>query len=341
MPSLSSYSSAYPSRALLVGYGSIGQRHLRNLRSLTGECSITVWRHARSMAADECLSGANAVVYSESDAVETHPDIAIIASPAPMHLHAALGLARAGVHLLIEKPLSNSLTDIKQLIEVVRQRGLVVMMGYNLRFYEPLRQARALLREGCIGQVLSFRVEVGHYLPEWRTGDYRQSVTARSELGGGVVLELSHELEYVEWLLGPVKSVWACMAKLSALEINVEDTAEIMLECENGVLGSIHLDMIQSPKVRRCHVVGSDGVLDLDLITHHLRCFSRKRGCWSEISGPQPLDLNETYLSELKYFLECVGRRTEPEVTLKHGHRVLQIALAVKESSCTKRVVAL
>ena len=115
------------------------------------------------------------------------------------------------------------------LLALCHQRRLVLMVGYNFRFYPPLQAMRQALVEGCIGRLISLRAEAGQYLPDWRPGsDYRQGASARRELGGGVVLELSHELDYIRWLGGEVESVGALVGKLSDLEIEVEDTAEIV-----------------------------------------------------------------------------------------------------------------
>src|SRR5262249_39063512 len=158
---------------------------------------------------------------------------AIIASPASAHLEAALALADAGIHLLVEKPIANSSEGVHELIERCRKHQLVLMVGYNLRFMPSLRRAKQMIESGVIGTVLSARVEVGQYLPQWRPhADYRQGVTAQSALGGGALLELSHDIDYILWILGLPAQLSASGGKYSNLEIDVEDMVEILLEYE-------------------------------------------------------------------------------------------------------------
>jgi len=147
--------------------------------------------------------GIDHCVTSLDDALRFHPQAAVIANPASHHLDLAMPLAQAGVHLLVEKPVSSSTHRVSELIEVCRVRGITLMTGYNLRFLPSLKRFRELLEEKRVGRVLSVRAEIGQFLPSWRPGfDYRQSVSARATLGGGVLLELSHEIDYLRWLFG-------------------------------------------------------------------------------------------------------------------------------------------
>jgi predicted dehydrogenase len=213
-------------------------------------------------------------------------------------------------------------------------------VGYNLRFNLPLQLLRQALLEGRIGRPLAVRAEVGQYLPEWRPGDYRRGVSARKDLGGGVTLELSHELDYMRWLLGEVTAVSAQIGRLSDLEIDVEDTAEVICLFANGALGSIHLDMVQRPAVRTCRVIGTEGTISWDALEPSVRLFSHATGSWSDLwSGP--CDRNEMYVLELRHFLDCVRGKALPVVTGEEGRRVLEIALAVKQSAREQRVINL
>jgi predicted dehydrogenase len=214
------------------------------------------------------------------------------------------------------------------------------MVGYNLRFCRPLQVMRQALVEGRIGRPLALRAEAGQYLPEWRPGkDYRQCVSARRDLGGGAVLELSHELDYVRWLVGEVKTVCAQVGHLSDLELDVEDTAEIILQFCNGAIGSVHLDMVQRPATRTCRIVGTEGTLAWDGMSHRVQLFSAAADRWSDLHPAEAIDRNEMYLAELRHFFGCVRGKGKPIVSGNEGRRVLEIALAVKKSSVEQRVV--
>jgi predicted dehydrogenase len=199
---------------------------------------------------------------------------------------------------------------------------------------------REALAEGRIGRPLVLRAEAGQYLPDWRPGrDYRQTVSAKSVLGGGAVLELSHELDYARWLVGDVEAVAAQVAKVSDLEIDVEDVAQIILKFKSGAIGCIHLDMIQRPPTRACRVTGTEGTLAWDWADRRVRHFSAKRGEWADLLVEEEPDRNTMYLEELRHFFACVKNRQSPAVTGEDGRRTLEIALAVKESSRTGQVV--
>lgn len=330
-------------RALIVGLGNIGRCHLTNLRLIEPSAYITVWhQHSKLHDATDITPMADEVVYRLEDALEAKPDMALITNPASLHIETGLALARRGIHLFIEKPLSNTLDGVDELLDLCRKRALVLMVGYNFRFHRPLQVIRQALVEGRIGRTILLRAEVGQFLPEWRPGkDYRQSVSSRRDLGGGAVLELSHELDYVRWLIGEVKTVSAQVAHFSDLDVDVEDTAEIILQFHNGAMGSVHLDMVQRPAIRTCRIVGTEGTLTWDGIRHRARLYPAATNRWSDLHLDKTTDRNEMYVAELRHFLDCVRGNDVPIVTGADGRRVLEIALAVKQSSRDKRVVEL
>jgi predicted dehydrogenase len=327
-------------RILLVGLGSIGRRHLTNLKLLEPTDCITIW-HQHTRPTEDVEQTEN-VVYSLGDALETKPDVALLTGPATLHIETGLILAQHGIHLFIEKPLSNTLDGVDNLLGECQSHSLILMVGYNFRFYKPLQVMHQTLLERQIGRVMTIRAEVGQYLPDWRPiTDYRRSVSARRELGGGVVLELSHELDYVSWLIGEVESVSAQVARLSDLDIDVEDTAEVILQFRNGVLGSIHLDMIQRSATRTCKIVGTEGTLVWDGFTHRVQHFSAATGSWSDLHPAYSIDRNDMYIAELRHFLDCVKQNNPPDVTGDDGRRVLEMVLAAQKSSQEQRVVEL
>lgn len=330
-------------KILLVGLGSIGRRHLYNIRHLLPDAEITVMRHDENrLLPDQDEKLADRVVFRLQDALVMKPDCAFITSPAPFHVATATALARQGLHLFVEKPLSDRTDGVAELIALCRQRHLVLMVGYDLRHFSALQIMRANIQQGRIGRVLSFRAEVGQYLPEWRpTVDYRQTVTARRALGGGVLLELSHELDYARWLLGEVTTVQAHLARVGDLEIDVEDLAEIILTFASGAIGSIHLDMLQASPTRCCRVIGSEGTLSCDLINNKVSLYSRQTGQWNELDAETQLAGNAVYLAEIQNFLDSMAGRTAPLATGEDGLKVLEIALAARKSDAENRTIKL
>lgn len=325
-------------KALIVGLGSIGRRHLDNLRALVPDAEVTVWRRQGSEAPDPAIR----VVRTLEEALAARPDFAIVASPASRHISDGLALAAAGVHLFMEKPIAHEVEGVAALIALCRQLGLTLMVGYHLRFSPAMGLLRDAVRSGRIGQILGVQAIVGQYLPDWRPGgDYRQGVSARADLGGGVLLELSHEFDYLRWVMGEVEGLCALAVKASALDTDVEDTADVLLRFAGGVTGCVHLDMVQRPAIRNCRLVGSEGVLTWDGLTHQVRLYSVSLGEWTDLHPANAFERNEMFRSELKHFLACVADGSKPRVTGEDGLRALEIALAVKASSRQGRFICL
>jgi len=326
-----------------VGLGNIGKRHLHNIRSIDPDGPITVWHtHTKSERTEHLNPSADRIVYSFEEAIDPKPDVVFLTGPASTHIPVATRLAREGIDLFIEKPISSALHGVDELLKIQKTQKTLIMVGYNLRFHQPLQLMKQCISDGKIGKPLCIRAEVGQYLPEWRPGtDYRSSVSARSELGGGAVLELSHELDYALWLVGDVISVTAQTGRLSDLDIDVEDTAEIILGFACGAIGSIHLDMVQRPSNRYCKVVGAEGTVTWDGTTDAVMLYSNATGQWSTLHSGQKTDWNRMYIAELEHFFTCVRNRKEPLVTGNDGKRVLTLALAALRSAREQRRVAL
>jgi predicted dehydrogenase len=321
-------------RYLIVGLGSIGRRHLRNLRLLRPQARIAVLRQRESMRAAPLPEGADIQFDSMADALAFQPQAAIIAGPATTHLPVALALANSNIHLLVEKPLAEGLAGLGDLIRLCREKQLALMVGYNLRFMPSLREVRRLIAEGAIGKIVGARAEVGQYLPDWRPGsDYRETVSARRELGGGVILELSHELDYLYWLLGMPEAVSAKGGHYSHLDLDVEDMVEILLEYSSPrCLVSVHLDMVQRMPVRCCKFIGEEGTLKWDAIADRVDYYRADAGAWESIEGTSKNDRNHLYLDELEQFLGCVHGDDIPLVDGVQGYDVLAIADAARRS---------
>lgn len=330
-------------RILIVGLGSIGKRHLRLARKLLPDADIRVLRHQVCASipehADGCFS-------SLDQAIDFAPQVAVIASPATLHMAAAQPLARVGAHLLVEKPLSASLDGVSQLLEICREQKIVLLTGYNLRFLLSLQQFRELLKENIVGRVLSVRCEIGQYLPSWRPDtDYRLGVSARQELGGGALLELSHELDYLRWIFGEVDWVKAALSRQSNLEIDVEDTAHLMLgfvPMSDGyqLIGTVNLDFIRHDTTRLCTAIGENGSLRWNGLTGVVELFEAGAKEWRELFHHQH-QCDDSYLAEWKHFLECIADGVQVAISGDDGFAVLRIIEAARQSSATGNAVSI
>jgi predicted dehydrogenase len=241
--------------------------------------------------------------------------------------------------VFIEKPVASELVGVGELVAEARRQHRVLYVGYNLRFHAGLIKLKSLLDEGVIGKLLMIRAEVGQYLPDWRpTQDYRQGYNVSAAMGGGIILDASHELDYVRWLGGEVQSVFCAAGHLSDLEMETEDAAAIVLHLANGVIAEVHLDCIQRGYARSCKLIGTHGTLIWDF-KEGVRWFEGATKAWQEFKiMPEP---NEMYVEEMRHVLACVRGETAPLVDGVSGQRVLEIALAAKRSAQIKQLVEL
>ena len=323
------------SRVLIVGLGSIGQRHLRLARILLPDADIRVLRRQATIEVPKYSNGCFSHI---DEAIAFTPQIAAIANPAPFHINTAQALANSGVHLLIEKPISDSLKGVEQLLEICHKQATVLLIGYNLRYLQSLQRFRGLLGERVIGKVLSVRCEIGQFLPSWRPdSNYRLGVSARQSLGGGALLELSHELDYLRWIFGEVEWTKATLSRQSGLEIDVEDSAHLTLgfvPAADGhrLIGTVNLDLIRHDTTRLCIAIGESGSLRWNGITGEVALFQAGSSEWRQESS-HPHQSDDSYLAEWQHFISCVGESKVPQVTGEDGLKVLEIIEAARESS--------
>ena len=337
-------------KVLIVGLGSMGKRHTKIIQELYPEIKISVLRHSLCDDIDINTFGLHDCFTELKDALAFKPDVAIVASPATRHLETAKVLASEGIHLLIEKPISSSSEGVQSLIDLCYKNKIILMTGYNLRFLPTLAEFHRQLHLEKVGKILSVRAEVGQYLPRWRPDcDYRLSVSARKDLGGGVLLELSHEIDYLSWLFGAVKWVKSSISKQSDLEIDVEDTAHIIMGFEmplgNQITTSLCMDFIRHDECRQCLAIGEKGTLHWDGIAGKVNYFSEKGKEWEVIFSSEPKKdysyLEYTYIAEIKHFISSVNKNESPLISGKDGLNTLLTIEAIQKSSENGSVVFL
>lgn len=248
--------TAAPPHVLVLGAGSIGARHARNLLDAGARVSV----------ADPCAARAEAVAGAESvpfdlDHLHGH-DAVVVASPTVAHAEQAQAALAAGARVLVEKPLATKPADALALAEAADR----VAVGYNLRFHAPVRRLVELVHEGAAGRPVHVRAWFGSHLPDWRPGtDHRASYSGRADLGGGVLLDATHELDLLVWLLdAPLEVVGAEVATRGELGIDVEDSVHALLRAEGGPSATVELDYLSRRYRRGVEVVGTEATVRLD-----------------------------------------------------------------------------
>ncbi len=319
-------------RILFVGLGRIARRHIRNLALAAPGSRAAVLRRPESPPVDPQEVGLEAVFRDPGEALAWQPDAVFVTTPAPRHVASARPFVHAGIPLFVEKPLASDGEEAADFVAECRARGVPLMVGYVLRFHEPLRRVKASVAEGGIGRPLSFRAAVGRRLGAWRPGcAVRQGISARKATGGGVVLELSHELDLARWLMGEVDRTAACLERLGSEAVDVEDLAEISLNFRDGGAGHVHLDMLDPVAVRSLRIVGTEGTVVWDLFARP----QARRLCpdgHAEDLGFEE-DYNAMFVAELRHFLACVREGGAPEVDGGEGLKTLDVCLAAKRAA--------
>ncbi len=275
-------------------------------------------------------------------ALDEKPDAVIVANITSAHLDVAIPAARQGCHILIEKPISHSLTGLEDFQAAIKEGGSKVLVGFQFRFHPCFLQIHRWIKEGAIGRPLSARAHYGDYMPGWHPWeDYRTTYSADPGMGGGAVLTLCHPIDYLRWLLGEVENVFAFTGNIASLGIPSEDVAEILLQFGNGAVGSVHLDYYQRPPSYRFEIIGTDGSVQWDHSDNFARLFRANTGCWEMISAPSGFERNDLFKDEIRHFINMIKRNEEPIIPLQDGIQVLRIALAALESSARKRPIQL
>ena len=324
---------------MICGLGSIGRRHMRNLLAL-GQHNLVLLRSGKSTLPDEDLADLP-VEHDLGEALARwRPEAVVISNPTAFHIDVALPAAQAGCHLMIEKPISHNLERVNQLRETISDGALRTLVGFQFRYHPGLRNVKRLLNKNAIGRPISARVHWGEYLPNWHPWeDYRLSYSARSELGGGVVLTLCHPFDYLRWFFGEVEAVSAHMGTYGDLEIEVEDTAEITLVFQDQTLASVHLDYNQQPASHWLEIIGTLGTIRWDNTDGTTTWWTEMDDRWQVESAPEGFERNTLFLDEMRHFLGVIAGDEDPVCTLEDGIRALEIALAAKESAARRSTI--
>lgn len=344
-------------KVLFAGLGSIGQRHLRNLRSLFGEDILVDAYRTRGLprvitedlkidhkSAIKEKYNLNQIFYDFDEALKNQYDALFVCTPTSLHMPLSLKAARKGINLFIEKPLSNNLNQIHELRELVKTHNLKVMVGYQMRFHLGLQKLKEIIGSGILGRLIVVNVECGEYLPGMHLyEDYRETYAAREDLGGGSVLSQIHEIDYIYWFFGLPKKVFSIGGRYSNLEIDVDDNASSLMEfIHEGESFPIflHTDFLQKPSARKCKIIGETGKAEIDLIKNRMELIYNN-GSEKENFVYDDFSRNDMFASELKHFFDCLENDMNPIIDLEEGINSLKIAMCIKESMNSGSAVVL
>lgn len=306
----------------IIGLGSIGQRHLANLKTLNLNNIITIDNHPPKKA--------DYLDLKKALRNEKNIKAAFICSPTYLHIPQATFCAQQKINLFIEKPLSHNLRGLRNLIALVKKYKLITMMGFNYRFYPGIMAIKNLLDKNAIGKVYLVRLYGGHYLPNWHLNeDYRRHYAAQKKMGGGVILtSVSHDFDYLRFLFGEITILHSWSGKLSHLDIDVEDTTSILMAAKKNIHITLSANFIERIKKHQIEIVGSLGQIEWHHDKNRVRYYTVKSG-WQEIK--YQFQTNDMYLAEIKYFLHCLKNDKQPKPNIYDGLEVLELSLRTKK----------
>lgn len=314
-------------RVLVIGTGSIGRRHMRTIQALRPDVRFDVLRERppKSNIVEEDVFFT--VSSSLTEAISKRPQLMVIANPSALHLPLLEAAIGEGIPFYAEKPVVSSIEDLDALKKCICEHEMLPpnIVGCNLRFLPSLQALKKMIESGDLGNIVHASFEAGQWLPDWRPDvDYRTSYSARKSLGGGVALDLIHELDSARWILGELYDVQAIFAKASALEIDVEDSASFLMRSRLGALVSVHVNYVSRSPFRRYRIVGDHGTAEWDLPSRTLSVTTRE-GTRAVPLGPDAFDISQTYIAAMSELLRATDEQAVTSQGIEDGISALEL----------------
>jgi predicted dehydrogenase len=321
----------------IVGLGSIGRRHLGNFHDLGVE-ALSAYDAAPAQRESAAAQFPFASVAPTLEAALEDVDGVVVSTPPDSHLALAWMAAERGAHLMIEKPLTQSAEGVEALLSFCDARQLRVLTAYNWRYWPPMLLVERMLKEGRIGQIRAARTEYAYHLAfhRYHDKDYRQFYMSDAKQGGGCLLDESHAIDYMRWLLGEITEVSAVVDRVSSLEISTDDIADLTVRFVSGTVGNIHMNLFAWNIHSHFELLGENGVIQWHRSKNEIRVFDPKAGRWEVY--PFTCQLNDMYVDEAKHFLEVI-RGAAPLCDGQDGLKTMRVIEAARRASAERRWV--
>jgi len=303
-------------KILIVGLGSIGKKHVKVIKSILPNAEIFA---LRSKINAEYLPGVTNI-FNLVEIASFTIDFAIIANPTSEHKKTITQLIPFGFPLFIEKPIYSSL-DIEDLVVSANKNEISTYVACNLRFLDCIRFIKDKLPLMPNKKLNEVNVYCGSYLPNWRpTVDFRKTYSANAMLGGGVHIDLIHELDYLYWLFGTPKEVKRNFRSQSSLAISSYDYANYILDYE-GFCAGVVLNYYRREPKRTLELVFDDETWNIDLLINQITCKN-------QILFSSDQRIADTYQTQMEYYIRCLSKKADTFDTMSDAYAVLKICLA-------------
>jgi len=323
---------------LIIGCGSIGERHVSNLKKIRPDALIDVF-DAQIDKSKKIAQKYNSVTSLREFPNSDRYDCTFICTPPNLHLEYALKAGKNNSNLFIEKPISANFNDVNKLKKLIQEKKLLAFVGYNFRFNKGINLLKEMIMKKELGKILHVSAYFGQYLPDWRPNqDYKKSYTASKDQGGGIILDSSHEFDYLIWLLGKPLSLMSEFSYVDTLKTNSDAIADIIMKFQNNILTNIHMNYVRGEYRRSVEIICEKGIIKWSLKDDEIKLFHQSQNSWEKMTVGETI--NDMYIEEIKHVIYCIENNIKSEIIdLENGINTLNVALAAKESSSSgKRI---
>lgn len=314
-------------RVLVVGVGSIGERHVRCFAA-TGRARVSVCEVSAELRRTVTERYSVAESFADLDAaLASRPEVVVVCTPAHLHIPMALAAVRAGAQVLVEKPLSTNFDGVGELLREVEARRVVAGVAYVYRAHPALAAMRDAIRSGRFGEPVQFVAMCGQHFPLYRPA-YRAIYYNDRATGGGAVQDaLTHVINAAEWLVGPVTRLAADIDHQVLEGVAVEDTAQVLTR-HGGVMGCFSLNQHQAPNETTLTVIGTRGTARFEYHECRWRWAIEPGAAWTDEPTP-PLERDTLFVRQAAAFLDAVEGKAEPLCTLADARQTLAVNLTI------------
>lgn len=314
-------------RWLIVGSGRIANTHVEHLAAIDPQAKFArLSTSQRAPTFAEIDQKMSRVFFSWDDALEWKPSAAVVANSTSAHVASVMRLIRCSIPTFVEKPISTSSSEVHQLLDEVERGFTPVLVGYCLRYDSSLRYLKDALERGQLGSLVQIVAHVGQHIDDWRPDSSEPIVSLNSELGGGVLLELSHEIDLCIWLLG-VPTLVTGLARVVE-PWSVEMAAGVLMAFQDTV-ASVSLNMFEKPGRRTFKVVGVSGTIQIDLQERVIETAD----IHAVTKSTSVSDRNQMYRAQMEHFVNCVKGTQTPLVSVREALEVVKCIEMVKKNS--------
>lgn len=313
-------------KILFVGMGSIGRRHLQNIKKIIPKVKVGALRNNETHLNQEFSELIDFEYYNLEEAKKFNPEIVFVTNPTFLHIETALEFVNKVSGIFIEKPVSDDVEKVHKLMD--ENQNTIIHVACPLRFHPALQFIKNNINS--FSKISNIHIVSGSYLPYWRPEqDYRELYCSKKDMGGGVSLDMIHEIDYIRWIFGDIKEGYFGSSKISELDLETEDVSYGIWKLKNGVLCEIHLDYFSKVPERYLKIVTKENVIFSNLIKSSIKIEDNNKTEKLDFE----FDRNDMYIDELKYFLNCVNTNNKSFNDLSFALTTLEYSLHMRNNS--------